>query len=176
MLILILALLGTATLLLRREHAVALAERLPGRSVALCSVGIATELLGIAAGGGLGHGLVALGIGALIAASWPLRHWRGGWLLILGLTLNGLAMALHGRMPMPPEVASEVGLAHQIGTLLEGSKDIVAVGWAATLLGDRFVMALPFVHYTIVWSLGDLLMIGGICRAATGQVRHAQYT
>jgi hypothetical protein len=176
MLILILALLGTATLLLRHDHALALAERLPGRSVTLCLVGIAIELLGIAAGGGLGHGLVVLGIAALIAASWPLRHWSGGWLLILGLTLNGIAMAFHGRMPMPPEVAGEIGLAHQLGTPLEGSKDIVAAGWAATWLGDRFIMAIPFVHYTIVWSLGDLLMIGGICRAATGQVQHAQYT
>jgi hypothetical protein len=176
MLILTLALLGTAMLLVRRDQALALAEQLPGRSVALCSAGIAAELLGIAAGGAIGHGLVVLGVGALIAASWPLRQWRGGWLLILGLTLNGAAMALHGRMPMPPEVAAEVGLAHQLGTLLEGSKDIVAAGWAASWLGDRLIMAIPFAHYTIVWSLGDLFIIGGICRASLGQVHHARYT
>ncbi|HEU5102268.1 MAG TPA: DUF5317 family protein [Roseiflexaceae bacterium] len=175
MLILILALLGTAMLLVRPDRALALAERLPGRSVGLCSAGIAAELLGIAAGGRMGHGLVALGVGALITASWPLRQWRGGWLLIAGLALNGLAMALHGRMPMPPEVASQIGLAQQLGTVLEG-KDVVAAGLAARWLGDRLIMAIPFVHYTIVWSPGDLLIICGICRAAIGQVRHAQFT
>jgi hypothetical protein len=176
MLILILALLGTAMLFMRPAHALALAERLPGRSVALCSAGVAAELLGITAGGAFGHGLVVLGTGALVAASWPLRRWRGGWLLILGIALNGIGMAFHGRMPMPPEVAAEVGLAHQVGALLEGSKDVVAAGWAARWLGDRLILALPFVHYTIVWSLGDLLFIGGICRASLGQVRHARYT
>jgi uncharacterized protein DUF5317 len=176
MLILILALLGTAAILLRRDHALALAELLPGRSVVLSSLGIGMELVGMRVGGEFGHGLVVLGLAALLAASWPLRRWTGGRLLILGLTLNAIAITLHGRMPITPEVLREIGIAKPIGTPLEGSKDIVAAGWVATWLGDRFILALPFLHYTIVWSLGDLLLIAGICRAATGQVRHEQFT
>ena len=172
MLIIMLALLGTAAVLLRRNQALGLAELVPGRFVALSSVGVGIELLGLRVGGELGHGLVVIGLAALIVSCWPLRRWAGGWLLIVGLSLNAIAMAFHGHMPITPQVLEQIGITHPIGTVLGGSKDIVAAGWLAQWLGDRFITAIPSLRYTIAWSLGDLLLIGGICRAATGQVRH----
>ena len=172
MLIVMLALLGTAAVLLRRNQALALAELLSGRLVLLSLVGVGVELVGLRVGGELGHGLVVFGLAALVVASWALRRWTGGWLLIVGLSLNAIAMAFHGHMPIAPEVLEQIGISHPIGTVLSGSKDVVAVGWLAQWLGDRFVTAIPSLRYTIAWSLGDLLLIGGICRAATGQVRH----
>ena len=94
--------------------------------------------------------------------------------MLLGLTLNAAAMAAYGRMPMAADVARAAGLIYPVGTALVGNKDIVAQGWLAEWLGDRFILELPIIHYTSVWSFGDMLLLSGIGWAAIGKVHHVE--
>jgi hypothetical protein len=172
MLVLIIAVVGTATVLLRREHVLALADQLGGRFAALSLLGAGMEGLGLRLGGPAGHVLIVIGFVTLLVAAWSLRRWPGGRLLLIGLLCNAVAMAVYGRMPMTSEVALAFGRIYPTGTALAGSKDVVAQGWLAAWFGDRFILELPFLHYTSVWSFGDLLLLGGIGRVATGQVHY----
>jgi hypothetical protein len=174
MLALIVAAGATATVLLRRNHALALAAQLDRRFAVLCLGGAGMEVVGLRVGGLVGHALIVVGLGTLLVAGWALRRWPGGWLLLFGLTLNAAAMAVYGRMPMAADVAHAAGLIYPVGTALVGNKDIVAQGWLAEWLGDRFILELPIIHYTSVWSFGDMLLLSGIGRAAIGKVHHVE--
>jgi hypothetical protein len=165
--IVVTAMIGALIILLGPARARLLREHLPQRSVVLAPVGTYVEVVGLNAGGMWGHLCVAAGISALLIAAWPLRSWRGGRLLFIGVALNSLAMMLYGRMPITPSVLATLDLSHEVGTELLGSKDIVMDSAVAQWLGDRFVLTLPLINRTTVWSAGDLLMLMGILRAGT---------
>jgi hypothetical protein len=107
---------------------------------------------------------------ALFGAAWSLRRWPGGWLLVLGIGLNAVAISMYGRMPITPAVMAQLDMAYAVGQIPAGSKDLVAQGTIATWLGDRFILSLPLLHVISVWSLGDVVLLSGICRTAAAKV------
>jgi hypothetical protein len=158
---------GSLLILAQPARAARLAHHIPLRAALLASVGTSVEVLGLNAGGIGGRACLVCGIVALLGAAWPLRHWPGGWTLLSGVALNGLAMVVYGRMPLSPAALEALHVNYPLGTVLWGSKDIVVQGLVAQWLGDRFVLDLPLVETTTVWSVGDVLLLMGIFRAAT---------
>lgn len=165
--IVITAAVGSLMILVQPARAARLAHHMPLRSALLASVGTSVEVIGLNAGGIVGRACLVCGIVALLGAAWPLRRWPGGWTLLSGVALNGLAMAVYGRMPLSPAALQALQLNYPLGTMLWGSKDIVVQGLVAQWLGDRFVLDLPLVETTKVWSVGDVLLLTGIFRAGT---------
>ncbi|PLS78881.1 MAG: hypothetical protein CYG59_16170 [Chloroflexi bacterium] len=157
-------------LVVQRRRAQLLAAHLPAYSVVLSMVGCGVETIGFRLSGSASSAALTVAMACLCGAAYGLRRWPGGWLLIAGIACNGLMMAIHGRMPITPAVLQHVGIASPAGTVLPGSKDIVAEGWLATWGGDRFVTVVPFTDLTSVWSIGDVLLIAGVLRAVTGPV------
>lgn len=167
MTILIAACSAVLLMIVQRRRAELLALHTPPSSVGLGIIGCCTEMIGLRTGGPVGSALIMIGMICLCCAAWGLRHWPGGWLLIAGVACNGVVMAVHGRMPITPDVLQRVGLTVPTGTVLAGSKDIVASGWLAAWGGDRFITVVPFTDFTSVWSIGDLLLLAGALRAVT---------
>lgn len=170
MLIFATALLATLLIACQPQRAQALAARIPRYSAIVAAVSAGAEFVGLRLTGAASHLLIGAGAAGLIVATWPLRRWPGGWLVLLGVGLNGLAMAVYGRMPLPGHVLQSLRLAQPTGTVLAGSKDIVAQGLIGELFGDRFRLDLPLLQRTTVWSIGDLLMLAGMLQAATRSV------
>ncbi len=156
-------------ILSRPRRALQLAAQISPFRAAWAIAGSSLAYGGLTASGLRGQILVGLGMAALLGAAWSLRMWPGGWLLIMGVALNGLAMTVYGRMPITPQVLTALQLDYPVATVLSGSKDIVAQGRLAAWIGDRVVLPLPVVARTTVWSIGDLLLLGGIVRAATAR-------
>ncbi len=163
------ALLATALVAVQPTRVRQLASHVPVSSVLLSLLGTGVEAVGLSTEGALGHILVGAGVVALLGAAWPVRHWPGGRWLLLGVALNGMAMATHGRMPITPDVLAALQLDATPGTVLPGSKDIVAEGFIATWCGDRFMLQLPFGNRATVWSVGDVAILGGVLGVATGK-------
>ncbi len=163
------ALLATALIAVQPTRVQQLASHVPVSSMLLSLLGTSVEAVGLSTEGTLGHILVAAGVVALLGAAWPVRHWPGGRWLLLGVALNGMAMATHGRMPITPDVLAALQADATLGTVLPGSKDIVAEGVIATWCGDRFILRLPFGNRATVWSVGDVAILGGVLGAATGK-------
>jgi|GEM_PF-6595214 len=174
MLILGIAVLSTFIIAIQPARVRALAQEVQLWAVVLAVFGVVAQSVGLQFGGLAGHALLATGMAALVAAAWSLRRWPGGTLFVIGVALNALVMSVYGRMPIPPDVIERLQLSYSVGTILAGSKDVVANGWLASWLGDRFIMPIPVVNRTIVWSLGDLVMLAGVVRAATARIPDAK--
>ncbi len=168
--ILLIALIATLFLAVQPDRARFLATEVRLTSVGLALLGATTQAVGLQVGARLGHMLVTVSMVALLGAAWSLRRWPGRWLLVLGVGLNAVAMMTYGRMPITPDVLAQFHITYPVGHMLAGSKDLVAQGAVASWFGDRFVFSLPFWHGIIVWSVGDLILLSGICRAALAKV------
>lgn len=160
--------LSIAAVVLQPRRIHACAASLGSATPALAIVGAALEGWGLRLGGAYGHALVVLGLGALMAALWRIRHWSGGWLLFVGLAANALPMMVYGRMPLLADVAATLGLSQAVGTVLHGSKDVVMDGALAAWLGDRWMWQWPGSRQVSVWSNGDLVLLLGLVRTLTG--------
>ncbi|GIV95470.1 MAG: hypothetical protein KatS3mg057_0127 [Herpetosiphonaceae bacterium] len=147
---------------LQRGRVLTLARHISPWALPCSLFGTTAQTLGMSIGGGTGHLLITLSAAALTSAAYALRRWPGGPLLVAGVALNALAMTAYGRMPIAPEVLMRLGHSLPDGTVLSGSKDIVADGWLAYWLGDRFILALRPVSHVTIFSFGDLLMIAGL--------------
>lgn len=171
MVILCLAVFGTLLIAAQPARARRLASEVRGTTVVLALLGAGAQAWGMQiASPQWSHASIIVSMLALVAASWSLRRWPGGWLVVGGIALNALAMSVYGRMPITPAVLAQFDLTYAVGHLLDGSKDIVAQGAIATWLGDRFVLSLPWALGGVVWSLGDVVLLGGLCRAAVAKV------
>ncbi len=157
-------------MVVQHRRAQLLAVHTPPLSVVLGIIGSSVEMIGLRTGGPVGSIAITIGMICLCRAAWGLRRWPGGWLLVAGVACNGVVMAVHGRMPITPDVLQRVGLTVPVGMVLAGSKDIVAEGWLATWGGDRFITVVPFTDLTSVWSMGDLLLLAGALRAVIGRI------
>jgi hypothetical protein len=171
MVILCIAVLGTLLVVAQPARARRLAGDVRPTTVVLALLGAVAQVWGMQIGvPQWSHALIIGSMLALLAATWSLRRWPGGWLIVGGVALNALAMSVYGRMPITPDVLAQFDLAYTVGHVLDGSKDIVAQGAIATWFGDRFVLGLPWALGSVVWSLGDVVLLGGLCRAAVAKV------
>jgi hypothetical protein len=91
---------------------------------------------------------------AVNTAGWPRAIRIAGVVIMLGASLNGLAIALNGRMPYDPEAAVAAGLRAGVVT---PKNEPAGAGTRLALLGD----VLPVRPLRAVVSLGDLLIGGG---------------
>jgi len=101
-------------------------------------------------------------VSAVALVAWLLRNRSiaGVPTVAAGSLLNLLPMALHGgAMPVHPETLLALGRVATPGTLLGGSKDIVAASplW---LLSDWLIV--PIDGWRIVASPGDLIVCIGV--------------
>jgi hypothetical protein len=171
MVILCIAVLGTLLVAAQPARARRLASEVRPTTVALALGGAIAQAWGMrSTSPQWSHALIVVSMLTLVAASWSLRRWPGGWFVVGGIALNALAMSVYGRMPITPAVLAQFDLAYTVGHVLDGSKDIVAQGAIATWLGDRFAVSLPWTLGSVVWSLGDVVLLGGLCRAAVAKV------
>lgn len=171
MVILCVAVLGTLLVVAQPARARRLASNVRSTTVVLALLGAVAQAWGMQiASPQWSHALIVVSMIALVAASWSLRRWPGGWFVVSGVAFNALAMSVYGRMPITPAVLAQFDLAYTVGHVLHGSKDVVAQGVIATWLGDRFVLSLPWTLGSVVWSLGDVVLLGGLCRAAVAKV------
>ncbi|MFE9206387.1 DUF5317 family protein [Micromonospora sp. NPDC007230] len=90
-----------------------------------------------------------------------LRHWPvatrvAGVFIALGAALNGLAIALNGRMPYEPAVAAAVGACVRAWRRPNESAD---ANTRLPFLGDT----IPIAPLHKVISPGDVLISGGAC-------------
>jgi hypothetical protein len=93
---------------------------------------------------------------AVNIARWPGAIRAAGILIVLGASLNGLAIALNGRMPYAPAAAADAGLRAGVVT---PKNEPAGADTRLAVLGDTMAIA-PF-HAVI--SLGDILIGGGTC-------------
>jgi hypothetical protein len=109
-------------------------------------------------------------VGGLAAGAFALRNAAlpGLPVIVLGLTLNTLAMAANGGyMPTTPELLAEAGRAGQIsangqGQPMPGSKDVPLPKEETRFWPLTDVFVTPPGPYRYVYSLGDIfLAIGG---------------
>ena len=97
------------------------------------------------------------------------RRLPGMWTVLLGVTLNLIAIAANGGyMPITPEALSRIGAgpaAYQMppGQVVWGSKDVLLPRTEALLwfLGDVIVIPEPFPRPTAM-SAGDLVLAVGV--------------
>jgi hypothetical protein len=87
---------------------------------------------------------------------WPGTIRAAGCLIVLGAALNGLAIALNGRMPYEPAAARSAGLPAGIVT---PKNEPVDAGTRLAALGDT----IPLEPFRAVISVGDILIAAGIC-------------
>jgi len=108
------------------------------------------------------HGAAGLAVvfGAVLAwlavnlANWPMAARIAGVLIVLGASLNGLAIALNGRMPYDTRAAVGAGLPAGTDT----PKNVaVNERTRAVALGDT----IPLVPLRALISPGDILIGGG---------------
>lgn len=171
MVIVCIAVLATLLVVLHPARARQLAGNVRGTTLVWALLGALTQAWGMQMSAvSFNHALLAISMVALLAATWSLRRWPGGWLVMLGIACNALAISVYGRMPITPTVLAQFDLPYTVGHVLHGSKDVVAQGMIATWLGDRFVLSLPWALGSVVWSLGDIVLLGGLCRAAVAKV------
>jgi hypothetical protein len=170
MAILAMTVLGALLCALRHRYTVQLARTLDPRLVALAGVGAVLELIGLRAGGVLGHALIVAGLVALLRAAAETWSWPGGKLLCIGLALNALVIAIYGRMPITPQAIGGAGRVGAPGAILEHSKNIVVEGWLASWLGDRFITYIPALDYYTIWSVGDFVILCGVTLMLTGRL------
>ena len=110
------------------------------------------------------HGAAGLAVvfGAVLAwlavnlANWPMAARIAGVLIVLGASLNGLAIALNGRMPYDTRAAAAAGLP--AGS--ETPKNVATNARPrAAALGDT----IPLSPLHALISPGDILISGGAC-------------
>jgi hypothetical protein len=93
---------------------------------------------------------------ALNLPRWPAAARVAGVVIVLGASLNGLAIALNGRMPYDARAAVAAGLPAGDET----PKNVAATGRTrAAVLGDT----IPLVPLRALISPGDILIGGGAC-------------
>jgi hypothetical protein len=99
---------------------------------------------------------------------WPVAIRVAGVVITLGAVLNGLVIALNGRMPYEPAVAAAVGLRPGLTTPKNEPVDAdTRLPW----LGDT----IPIAPLHKVVSLGDVLISGGACAVVVlAMRRHRQ--
>jgi hypothetical protein len=87
---------------------------------------------------------------------WPVAARVAGVVIVAGAALNGLAIALNGRMPYDTHIAAAAGLPAGAET----PKNVAADGRTrAAVLGDT----IPIVALRALISPGDILIGGGAC-------------
>lgn len=105
--------------------------------------------------------LALLSAVALALWGWQNRRIAGIPLAVAGGLLNLGTMLVHGgAMPVHPATLAQIGVSAATGTVLVGSKDLVADLTLTALLGDWIIIPLRVV--TLVVSPGDLLVLAGI--------------
>ncbi|MEU4215463.1 DUF5317 family protein [Actinoplanes sp. NPDC026623] len=87
---------------------------------------------------------------------WPRAIRAAAVVIVLGASLNGLAIALNGRMPYAPAAAGDAGLRPGART---PKNEPAGPGTRLAVLGDT--IAVQPLHAVV--SLGDLLIGGGTC-------------
>jgi hypothetical protein len=87
---------------------------------------------------------------------WPRAIRVAGAVIVLGAALNGLAIALNGRMPYDPGAAAEAGLRPNGET---PKNEPAHADTRLSVLGDT--IAVRPLHAVI--SAGDILIGGGVC-------------
>ncbi|GAA2642313.1 DUF5317 family protein [Paractinoplanes durhamensis] len=93
---------------------------------------------------------------ALNLPRWPRAVRIAGVAIVLGASLNGLAIALNGRMPYDAQAAAGAGLP----TGGETPKNVAATTETrAAVLGDT----IPLTPLHAMISPGDILIAGGAC-------------
>jgi hypothetical protein len=105
----------------------------------------------------------------LWAVVWQNRHLPGMWIVLLGVTLNMLAIAANGGyMPIPPKALAQIGVgdaAYQmsVGSVVLGSKDVLLPPEQAhfAMLGDVLIIPKPF-PWSAATSIGDWVLAVGI--------------
>lgn len=95
---------------------------------------------------------------------WPRAVRLAGIAIVLGASLNGLAIAVNGRMPYEPAAAGDAGLRAGVVTPKNEPAD---AGTRLAVLGDTIAIR-PF-HAVV--SLGDLLIGGGTCAFVVSAMR-----
>lgn len=122
--------------------------------------------------GPLGVPLILGSHAALVALA--LRNLRipGLPLAALGLAMNLAVMAANGGlMPVAPETLAAAGRTEawkigdgSPGTRVARSKDVILRREDTVLepLADRYIAALPVMPTTVIFSLGDVVLLGGL--------------
>jgi hypothetical protein len=113
--------------------------------------------------------IVIVSYGVLWTVVFWNRHLPWMWLVLIGVTLNFIAIALNGGyMPITPTALARIGAgqaAYQMpsGSVVFGSKDVLLPAHEARfwVLGDTLVVPEPFPWPTAM-SVGDVALAVGI--------------
>lgn len=98
----------------------------------------------------------------LLTVAWSNRAMPGGWLLLLGVTLNALPVLLYGRMPLSPAMVDWGMQDAAPGAVFESAKSIVVESGPLLLLGDT--IPLHALGWRAAWSIGDVLLCLAMAR------------